>query len=46
MHYFVNSVIVAVGTIVPAVLLSFMAAFAIVRGATSKWLKRVATRCS
>jgi raffinose/stachyose/melibiose transport system permease protein len=31
-QYFLNSVIVAVGTIVPAVLISFMAAFAIVRG--------------
>jgi raffinose/stachyose/melibiose transport system permease protein len=31
-QYFLNSVIVAVGTIVPAVLVSFMAAFAIVRG--------------
>ena len=30
--YFVNSVIVTVGTTVPAVLFSFMAAFAIVRG--------------
>jgi raffinose/stachyose/melibiose transport system permease protein len=31
-QYFINSVIVAVGTLVPAVLVSFMAAFAIVRG--------------
>jgi raffinose/stachyose/melibiose transport system permease protein len=31
-HYFINSVIVAVGTIIPAVFISFMAAFAIVRG--------------
>jgi raffinose/stachyose/melibiose transport system permease protein len=31
-RYFLNSVIVAVATVVPAVLLSFMAAFAIVRG--------------
>ena len=31
-QYFVNSVIVTVGTIVPAVIVSFMAAFAIVRG--------------
>jgi raffinose/stachyose/melibiose transport system permease protein len=31
-RYFTNSVIVAVGTLVPAVLVSFMAAFAIVRG--------------
>jgi raffinose/stachyose/melibiose transport system permease protein len=40
-HYFVNSVIVALGTTVPTVLLALMAAYAIVRGATSKWLKRV-----
>ena len=31
-QYFVNSVIVTVGAVVPAVLISFMAAFAIVRG--------------
>jgi raffinose/stachyose/melibiose transport system permease protein len=31
-RYFVNSVIVTVGAVVPAVLFSFMAAFAIVRG--------------
>lgn len=31
-RYFVNSVIVTVGTVVPVVLFSFMAAFAIVRG--------------
>jgi raffinose/stachyose/melibiose transport system permease protein len=31
-RYFLNSVIVAVGTVVPAVLLGFMAAYAIVRG--------------
>jgi raffinose/stachyose/melibiose transport system permease protein len=31
-RYFVNSVIVTVGSIVPAVLISFLAAFAIVRG--------------
>ncbi len=40
-HYFVNSVVVAVGTTVPTVLLALMAAYAIVRGATSKWLKRI-----
>jgi raffinose/stachyose/melibiose transport system permease protein len=40
-RYFFNSVIVAVGTTVPTVLLALMAAYAIVRGATSKWLKRV-----
>ena len=32
-HYFLNSVIVAVGAVVPAVFLAFMAAFAIIRGA-------------
>jgi raffinose/stachyose/melibiose transport system permease protein len=31
-RYFANSAVVAVGTLVPAVLVSFMAAFAIVRG--------------
>jgi raffinose/stachyose/melibiose transport system permease protein len=31
-HYFLNSVIVTQGSIIPAVLISFMAAFAIVRG--------------
>ncbi len=31
-RYFINSVVVTLGTIVPAVLISFMAAFAIVRG--------------
>ncbi|RKS77651.1 raffinose/stachyose/melibiose transport system permease protein [Motilibacter peucedani] len=30
--YFVNSVVVAAGTLIPAVLISFMAAYAIVRG--------------
>ena len=39
--YFANSVIVAVGTVVPAVLLAFMAAFAIVRGAHSRFLRWV-----
>ncbi|MET3807102.1 raffinose/stachyose/melibiose transport system permease protein [Nakamurella sp. UYEF19] len=32
--YFINSVIVTVGTIVPTLLISFMAAFAIVRGSS------------
>ena len=41
LHYFFNSVIVAVGTTVPTVLLALMAAYAIVRGATNTWLKRV-----
>ncbi len=38
-HYFINSVIVTVGAIVPAVLVSFMAAFAIVR-ASDLWFLR------
>jgi raffinose/stachyose/melibiose transport system permease protein len=40
-HYFLNSVIVTVGTTVPTVVLALMAAFAIVRGAHSKLLKRI-----
>ena len=41
-RYFVNSVLVAVGTTVPdRVVLALMAAYAIVRGAHSKWLRRV-----
>ena len=40
-HYFVNSVVVAVGTTIPTVVLALMAAFAIVRGAHSRWLKRI-----
>jgi raffinose/stachyose/melibiose transport system permease protein len=39
-RYFVNSVIVTVGTTVPAVLFSFMAAFAIVRG-SGRFLRTV-----
>jgi raffinose/stachyose/melibiose transport system permease protein len=38
-RYFVNSVIVTVGAVVPAVLLSFMAAFAIVRGGGGFFLR-------
>ena len=38
-RYFINSVIVTVGAVVPAVLISFMAAYAIVRGGDSKILK-------
>jgi raffinose/stachyose/melibiose transport system permease protein len=38
-RYFVNSVIVTVGTVAPAVLISFMAAFAIVRGGNSRILR-------
>jgi raffinose/stachyose/melibiose transport system permease protein len=40
-RYFTNSVIVTVGAIVPAVLISFMAAFAIVRGAGSRLLRGI-----
>jgi raffinose/stachyose/melibiose transport system permease protein len=39
-RYFINSVIVTLGAVVPAVLLSFMAAYAIVRGAGDQWLLR------
>jgi len=41
LHYFVNSVVVAVGTTVPTILLALMAGFAIVRGARSRLLKRI-----
>jgi raffinose/stachyose/melibiose transport system permease protein len=37
--YFVNSVIVTVGAVVPAVVISFMAAFAIVRGGSGLFLR-------
>ena len=40
-RYFFNSVIVAVGTVVPAVAISFMAAFAIVRGGSGRFLRWV-----
>jgi raffinose/stachyose/melibiose transport system permease protein len=39
-RYFINSVIVTLGAVVPAVLLSFMAAYAIVRGAGEQRLLR------
>jgi raffinose/stachyose/melibiose transport system permease protein len=39
-HYFINSVIVTAGAIIPAVVVSFMAAFAIVRSNT-RFLKSV-----
>jgi raffinose/stachyose/melibiose transport system permease protein len=41
LHYFVNSVLVAVGTTVPTVVLALMASYAIVRGAHSKLLRRI-----
>jgi raffinose/stachyose/melibiose transport system permease protein len=40
-RYFLNSFIVTVGTAVPAVLFSFMAAFAIVRGGPGRLLRSV-----
>lgn len=40
-QYFANSAIVAVGAVVPAVLMSFMAAFAIVRGGGGRFLTGV-----
>jgi raffinose/stachyose/melibiose transport system permease protein len=40
-RYFINSVIVTVGAVVPAVVISFMAAYAIVRGGGSRFLKGV-----
>ena len=38
-RYFLNSVVVSVGAVVPAVALSFMAAYAVVRGAGNRWLR-------
>ncbi len=40
-RYFLNSVVVSVGAVGPAVLVSFMAAYAIVRGAGNRWLKSI-----
>jgi raffinose/stachyose/melibiose transport system permease protein len=40
-RYFMNSVVVSVGAVVPAVAISFMAAFAIVRSVESRWLRAV-----
>jgi raffinose/stachyose/melibiose transport system permease protein len=40
-QYFLNSVIVTAGTIIPAVAISFMAAYAIVRGAGGRFLAGV-----
>ena len=40
-RYFLNSVIVTVGAIIPAVLIAFMASFAIVRGAGNSRLLRL-----
>jgi raffinose/stachyose/melibiose transport system permease protein len=41
LHYFVNSVVVTVGTTAPTVVLALMAAYAIVRAAHSKLLQRI-----
>jgi raffinose/stachyose/melibiose transport system permease protein len=38
-RYFFNSVIVTVGAVVPSVAISFMAAYAIVRGVGNRWLR-------
>ncbi|WP_419992611.1 carbohydrate ABC transporter permease [Streptomyces boninensis] len=40
-QYFVNSVVVAVGAVVPAITFSFMAAYAIVRGGGTRFLRVV-----
>ena len=42
-HYFLNSVVVSAGAVVPAVSISFMAAYAIVRGAGNRWLRSMNT---
>ena len=42
-RYFLNSVIVSLGAVVPAVLVAFMAAYAIVRGIGSRWLRSINT---
>ncbi|MEV0592882.1 carbohydrate ABC transporter permease [Nonomuraea cavernae] len=39
--YFLNSLITTVGAVVPAVVISFMAAFAIVRGGSGRFLRSV-----
>jgi raffinose/stachyose/melibiose transport system permease protein len=40
-RYFLNSVVVTLGAVVPAVLISFMAAFAVVRAGTGRFLRSV-----
>lgn len=40
-RYFVNSVIVTLGSVLPAVLISFMAGYAIVRGSGGRFLRSV-----
>jgi raffinose/stachyose/melibiose transport system permease protein len=38
-RYFLNSVVVTVGAVAPAAVISFMAAYAIVRGLGNRWLR-------
>jgi raffinose/stachyose/melibiose transport system permease protein len=38
-HYFVNSVIITIGAVVPALVVSFMASYGIVRGAGNRFLQ-------
>jgi raffinose/stachyose/melibiose transport system permease protein len=38
-QYFLNSVIVTAGAVIPAVIISFMAAYAIIRGIGNRWLR-------
>jgi raffinose/stachyose/melibiose transport system permease protein len=38
-RYFLNSVIVTIGAVVPAVLIAFMASYAVVRGGVSRFLR-------
>jgi raffinose/stachyose/melibiose transport system permease protein len=40
-RYFLNSIVVTLGAVVPAVLISFMAAFAIVRGGNGRILRSI-----
>jgi raffinose/stachyose/melibiose transport system permease protein len=40
-RYFLNSAIVTLGAVIPAVLISFMAAYAIIRGGGSRFLRSV-----
>ncbi|GAB7051000.1 carbohydrate ABC transporter permease [Catenuloplanes indicus] len=42
-RYFLNSVIVTAGAVIPAVAVSFMASYAIVRGAGNRWLRSINT---
>ena len=45
-RYFMNSVIVTLGAVVPAVLISFTASYAIVRAGTAAGSCDRSTRCS